>query len=244
VWTSLRVYLFGIRSKGPEHQNTEDAMPMAVQWNGNDEQVIAVLAPFGVHPSTDQIAKIRAYIRLILQWNKLTSLTSITDPMEIVARHFGESMFLKSLLPVENGRLADVGSGAGFPGLALKIANPELDVILIESNKKKAAFLSEVVRTLNLPGVDVSPVRFEEMRPKEGSFSFITARAVGGFRELLRWSRTALAHRGHLALWVGGDDTTKLSSMDGWIWSPAARVPDSQRRFILVGRPADEVSPN
>ena len=63
---------------------------------------------------------------MLLKWNNLVSLTSITDPVDIVARHFGESMFAASLLPVENGRLADVGSGAGFPGVALKILHEDL----------------------------------------------------------------------------------------------------------------------
>ncbi len=212
-------------------------LPREIQWNGSDDQIAAALSPFGIRPSGDQAAKIREYIQVLLKWNKLTSLTTITDPNEIVARHFGESMFLTSLLPVENCRLADVGSGAGFPGLALKILCPDIQIMLIESNKKKAALLSEVVRTLGLSGVEVSPMRFEDIRPEAGSINFITVRAVGGFPELLRWSRPALSQRGHIALWVGGEDATKVSSTTGWTWSPAVRIPESQRRFILVGRP-------
>ncbi len=118
-------------------------------------------------------------------------MTSIVEPAEIVSRHFGESMFLHSLLPVENGRLADVGSGAGFPGLALKILCQDLDVILIEANKKKSAFLSEVARALDLRNVEVIPERFEEIRSEPGFADFVAARALGGFPKLLRWSREA-----------------------------------------------------
>ena len=111
-----------------------------------NSQISAALAAFGIELSSDQLSRIRDYISILLRWNKLLSLTSITDQIEIVSRHFGESMFASSVLPLENCRLADVGSGAGFPGLALKILIPSLFVTLIESNKKKSAFLSEVVR--------------------------------------------------------------------------------------------------
>ena len=200
------------------------------------EQVLAALAPFGVQSSDDQIAKVQAYVRLLLKWNRLTSLTSITDPAEIVSRHFGESMYAATLLPVENGRLVDIGTGAGFPGLALKILKPDLHVVLIESNKKKSAFLAEVVRTLELTEVEILTERFEEIRPEQDFANFITARAVGGFPALLRWSRSALARRGHLMLWVGGEDITSITNSKGWIWNPPARIPESQRRFILIGR--------
>ncbi len=216
-------------------------MTKRLHWDGRNDQIEAALSPFGVHPSSEQIARVREYVQILLKWNKSISLTSITDPEQIVERHFGESIFLKTLLPVENCRLADVGSGAGFPGLAIKIFCPDAHVSLVESNKKKAAFLSEVIRTLGLADVAVLPMRYEDIRPEEASLDLIAARAVGGFPEFLAWSRRALAHRGHVALWVGGEDTTKISSTQGWIWSPAAHIPESQRRFILIGRPFDQI---
>ncbi len=203
----------------------------------SDNQIAAVVLPYGIQLFDDQASKIRAYIGILLKWNKLISLTAIVDPSEIVSRHFGESMFLTSILPVENCRLADVGSGAGFPGLALKILCQNLHVILIESNTKKCAFLSEVIRSLDLGEVEVVPQRFEEIRPGSRIANIVTARAVGGFPALLIWSKTVLAPRGHIALWVGGEDTTKISSTAGWTWQPAIRLPESQRRFILIGRP-------
>jgi 16S rRNA (guanine527-N7)-methyltransferase len=140
-------------------------------------------------------------------------------------------------MPVEKSKLADVGSGAGFPGLAMKIICPSLRVILIESNKKKCAFLSEVARALEMTDVEVSPVRFEERMVASGFAEIIAARALGGYPELLRWARSGLAPRGHIMLWVGGEDVTKISKTADWIWQPAARIPESQRRFILIGRP-------
>jgi 16S rRNA (guanine527-N7)-methyltransferase len=203
-----------------------------------NSQISAALAAFGIELSSDQLSRIRDYISILLRWNKLLSLTSITDQIEIVSRHFGESMFASSVLPLENCRLADVGSGAGFPGLALKILIPSLFVTLIESNKKKSAFLSEVVRALDLKGVEVLPIRFEESRAVAGSYEIVCARALGGFPELLRWAKKVLPERGHLVLWLGGEDTTRITSVSGWIWNPAVRIPESQRRFVLTGRPS------
>lgn len=207
----------------------------------SDAQVVDLLGPFGIHPTPDQIHKIRGYVSLLLKWNRSISLTTVVDPAEIVSRHFGESMFAISLLPVENCRLADVGSGAGFPGLPLKIASDSLKLTLIESNKKKCAFLSEIVRSLALIDVDVSSQRFEEIRAESGFANIVTARAVGDFSALLRWSESALPPRGHIVLWIGGEDATIVSSSPGWIWQSPVRIPESQRRFILIGRPAPQI---
>lgn len=214
-------------------------MPAASHIALKDREIREALAPFSIHPGDDQIGKIRDYVQLLLKWNRSISLTAVKDPIEIVARHFGESMFASKLLPVENCRLADVGTGAGFPGLALKIACPTIHVMLIESNKKKCAFLSEVVRTLGIADVEVRPERFEQIRPEAIEANLITSRAVGEFKQLLRWLTNALARRGHLMLWVGAEDSTRISSTADWTWQPPVRIPDSQRRFILIGRPID-----
>jgi 16S rRNA (guanine527-N7)-methyltransferase len=203
-----------------------------------NELIVSTLLPFQIQLSAGQIAKIQEYIRLLLKWNQSVSLTSVVDPVEILARHFGESMFICYLLPLEKCRLADIGSGGGFPGLALKIACPELRLTLIESNKKKCAFLSEVVRALDLENVEVMPIRFEEARVAPDFAEVVTVRAVGGFSGILRWAKTALSRRGHAMLWLGGEDSTKVSSTPGWIWRPAVKIPESQRRFVLIGRPS------
>lgn len=217
-------------------------MPPPAPIEIRSRQVCEALAPFAISPTDDQIARIRAYTALLMRWNRSISLTSITDPVEIVGRHFGESIFASKLLPVENCRLADVGTGAGFPGLALKIANPRIQVTLIESNKKKCAFLSEVIRVLGFTGVDILPERFEQLRPESIQANIVSARAVGEFKQLLRWSSKALVRRGHIALWLGAEDSTRIARTPGWTWQPAVRIPDSQRRFVLIGRPIDETS--
>ena len=106
------------------------------------------LGEFKIEATKEQIASIQRYMSLLLAWNEKINLTAIRDPLEMLYRHFCESMYAGVAVPLRAGRLADVGSGGGFPGLALKIIRPELQVFLIESNVKKATFLAEVVRDL------------------------------------------------------------------------------------------------
>jgi 16S rRNA (guanine527-N7)-methyltransferase len=214
-------------------------MPAPIPMEVSTRQICEGLAPFAILPTEQEIAKIRAYILLLERWNRSVSLTTVTDPAEIVGRHFGESMYAAKLLPVENCRLADVGTGAGFPGLALKIASPGIHITLIESNQKKCAFLSEVARSLEFTDVEILAERFEQIRPETIQANIVTCRAVGEFKQLLRWSANALVRRGHLVLWVGAEDATRIASKSGWTWLPATRIPDSQRRFILIGRPIE-----
>src|SRR5436309_10523733 len=93
-----------------------------------------VLAEFQLTVNERQISQIQQYMKILLAWNDKVNLTAIRDPLEILHRHFCESMFAGISVPIERGRLADAGSGGGFPGLPLKIMRPGLQVVLIESN--------------------------------------------------------------------------------------------------------------
>ena len=108
------------------------------------------LGEFQLTANKQQVHCIQQYMGMLLKWNEAVNLTAIRDPLEILYRHFCESMFATTVVSLDNGRLADVGSGGGFPGLPLKILRPELEVFLVESNVKKATFLAEVVRDLEV----------------------------------------------------------------------------------------------
>src|ERR1700751_4883199 len=111
---------------------------------------------FKLSLSDSQVEQIQQYTKILWTWNDKVNLTAIRDPLEVLYRHFCESMFGSTLVPVENCRLADVGSGGGFPGIPLKIIRPALHVFLVESNVKKSTFLAEVVGEVVLtvnPGV-------------------------------------------------------------------------------------------
>jgi 16S rRNA (guanine527-N7)-methyltransferase len=115
------------------------------------------------------------YLELIVKWNARLNLTAIRTPEEIVRRHFGESLFVGAHLG-GCGTLLDFGSGAGFPGVPIQLLRPEVQVTLAESHGKKAAFLHEVVRSLNLP-TEVWAGRVEAM-PAARRFDAVALRAV------------------------------------------------------------------
>jgi 16S rRNA (guanine527-N7)-methyltransferase len=203
------------------------------------EEIAHGLSPYVAKAVSDgQLVSIASYLALLKKWNQTISLTSIEEDAEIVARHFGESMFAGSLLPMERGRLADVGSGAGFPGLPLKIAFPELQVTLVEPNIKKCAFLREVQATLGLSGLKIVRSRYEDFEAPPTSFDFVCSRALGGYKRLLQWCRGVLKARGHVILWLGTEDSNLLTKTKGWNWELPVSIPESRRRVVLAGRPS------
>jgi 16S rRNA (guanine527-N7)-methyltransferase len=202
-------------------------------------EIARTLKPFVKNPLSDaQLTSISKYLALLKKWSQIVPLTSIEDDTEIVARHFGEIMFAASVLSIDRGRLADVGSGAGFPGIPLKIAFPELQITLIEPNLKKCAFLREVQAALGLSSVDLIRSRYENVPAGTGHFDFICSRALGGYGRLLQWSKGMLQLEGHIALWLGTEDSNLVARTKGWTWNLPVKIPESRRRVILSGRPA------
>lgn len=203
----------------------------------SDAQLAAALKPYGVCLTPELADPIRKYIHFLLLWNQKINLTAIRNPLEIVERHFGESLFALRAVPILQGRLADVGSGAGFPGMILKIGCPSLQVTLIEVNAKKVAFLSELRRQLGLSGVEIFRERFERIGGQLPRLDFITARAVGKFGDFLRWARDSLGPEGKVVLWLGADDAGRLQRTTDWVWQEPIQMPRSERRVLLVGLP-------
>ena len=191
------------------------------------------LAPFGVEVDDRLAAQVSRYMETLLFWNQKVNLTAVTEPREILTRHFGESMFGAQFLSRPEGVLGDVGSGAGFPGLALKLASPALHLKLIEPTIKKAVFLSEVVRALELNGVEVVKERTERIRGLGADV--VTARAVGELAGLLGWARDAVFEGGQVLLWLGAEDAERARGTAGWEWAGPAAIPLSGQRVVLSG---------
>jgi 16S rRNA (guanine527-N7)-methyltransferase len=196
------------------------------------------IAPFHPQLSTLQIEQVQKYIALLLLWNQKISLTSIENPEELVSRHFGESFFGAKFIENVGCRLADVGSGAGFPGLALKIVLPDLQVFLIEQDTRKATFLNEVIRALNLPDSKVLRAHYEALAPEVSNFDAIVARAIGDHKALLKWAVPRLNESGHAVLWIGAEDAARLSELPTWKWRLPLTLPNSKNRVLLSGVPA------
>lgn len=217
----------------------------------SEASVHELLEPFGVSLSGLQVAQILAYLELLLRWNRRINLTAIRSPEECVTRHFGESLFLARVVRV-GGRLLDIGSGAGFPGLALKIVAPDLVLTLLEPVAKKRAFLKEASRVCGMTGVEVLGQRLDTLA--EGGtltrFDLATARAVGDFGTLIPDAVKCLKPNGKLCLWLGTGQTGAIrSGAVGITWDEPVAIPLSRQRVILIGtrhgsRPAPETSPH
>lgn len=144
-------------------------------------------------PTAGQLEQMEAHFRLLLRWNEKLNLTRITDLPEAVTRHYAESAFLAANLPDEAGlRIADIGSGGGFPGVPLAILRPDARVDLVESRTRKAAFLREA--TADLPNCRVLAQRAQELA---GPYDWLVSRAVTPTEVL------ALRISAHVALLVG-----------------------------------------
>src|SRR5437763_9247603 len=147
------------------------------------DEISGLLRPF-VELSEKQLADTLIYINLLLKWNSRVNLTAVRIPKEILRRHFGESFFAARCLLSGHGATAviDLGSGAGLPGLPMAMLAPQTQVTLIEAQSKKAVFLSEVIRTLNLSNARVFSQR-AEIYP--ATAQLVTMRAVEKFEAIM-----------------------------------------------------------
>jgi 16S rRNA (guanine527-N7)-methyltransferase len=194
--------------------------------------------------SPSQLAHISTYVDLLIHWNSRINLTAIRDGEEIVTRHFGESLFAaRHLFPgvslVSAGMeglvgLADLGSGAGFPGIPIKLWAPGIALTLVESSHKKATFLREVVRSLSLENVEIQNTRAEAITQ---TYDIVSLRAMERFADALRVAARLAAPHGRLALLIGSSQLIGAhSTLPQVIWQPPVPVPQSRSRVLLIGK--------
>lgn len=158
----------------------------------------AALEKLEIELSDTQIEQFSTYTDLLLEWNEKVNLTSIVDPQEIVIKHFLDSLTLGKF--VQGGRLADIGTGAGFPGIPLKILHPGLELYLVDSLAKRLDFLNMVIETLSLDLVQTVHARAEDfardIKYRE-SFDCVTSRAVARLPILLEYAVPLLKVNAH-----------------------------------------------
>ena len=153
-------------------------------------QVIAQCAPFGIEPDKVALERLDRYAELLVEWNGRMNLTGITDPQGIVTRHFADSAsFFAAVSPQTGAKVIDVGSGAGFPGMVLKILRPDLRVTLLDATNKRIGFLSAVAEDLGLD-IEALHSRAEDAASKpqyRAAYDYSTARAVAELRLLAEY---------------------------------------------------------
>lgn len=196
-----------------------------------------------------QIRNISTYIDLLVKWNAHINLTAVRTPEEIVTRHFGESIFAaRHLFPEERStgidpssrppasapHVIDLGSGAGFPGLPIKIWAIRVHLTLIEANQKKGTFLREAIRSLKLTGADVFSGRAEVFPGPKAAL--VTLRAVERLELILPVAARLVGSDGRMAILVGEAQVRGIREMlPGLQWAEPARLPLSTNRVLIIG---------
>ena len=173
--------------------------------------------------------QLAVYLDLLLKWNARINLTAIRDPEEIVRRHFGEGLFVGLHLGMCK-TLLDFGSGAGFPGVPIQLLRPDVQVTLAESRTRKAAFLKELVRTLDLP-TEIWPSRVETMPPSR-KFDAVALRAVDDMESAVHEASTRASSRMLVASTTSSPVWSKLTTQ--FAFDKPIPLPESQNGVLLI----------
>lgn len=156
----------------------------------NQNKFVEELSLLGINVTKDKLDKLEKYYNLLIEYNKVMNLTGITDHDEVYLKHFYDSLTLAKAVDLNNYKtLCDIGTGAGFPGIVLKIFYPNLKITLIDSLNKRIMFLNKVIEELGLEGITAIHSRIEDYGTKNRDlFDIVTARAVAPLNILLEYS--------------------------------------------------------
>jgi len=176
---------------------------------------------FGIELDDNQVEQFFIYGKLLLEWNNKINLTAITDPEEVVTKHFLDSLvfikWLRLLYPTSRFSLADLGTGAGFPGIPIKIMEPRIRVVLIDSLAKRLSFLQEVINCLGLGNIETCHSRAEDIGRDikfREKFEITTARAVAELPILLEYTSPLLKIGGRLLAAKGLEPENEIKSAE------------------------------
>ncbi len=199
----------------------------------------------GIALTDEQINSIFIHLTELKKWNQKINLTAIKDEKDIIIKHLLDSFsFIKGFSPAPGLRLLDMGSGAGFPAIPIKIVHPELSIIMVESVKKKASFLRHIIRTLKLTECEVLDSRTEEISgPLLSACDIVTARAFSKIKAAITAGVPFLRPGGLLVLSRGPEETINEKDFAGAEVSMEKKIdftlPHSEyRRAIWVFRKA------
>jgi 16S rRNA (guanine527-N7)-methyltransferase len=207
------------------------------------DRMAELLAPYlgDAVPPSQLFAQLQVYLDLLLRWNARTNLTAVRNPEQIVTRHFGESLFAARVLrdagDFDKGTptLSDLGSGAGFPGIPIRLFAPNTHLTLIESHNKKATFLKEVIRALRLTNAETFCGRAETLGQQT---HIVTLRAVERFETVLPIAKTLVAAGGTLCLLISeAQGTIARDLLKGeYVGYSTSHLPESSTRVVLCAR--------
>ena len=175
------------------------------------EQLEQLLLKENIRMTDTMKKQLDMYMQLLIQWNEKMNLTSITKPEEIIEKHFYDSLLPFFTFSIE-GKVIDVGSGAGFPGLVWKILFPQLNMVLLEPIGKRCVFLNEVIHELSLDKIQVVNERAEEhVKEHREEYDVVTARAVANLRVLSELCAPLVKKNGQFIAMKGNHGKEELS---------------------------------
>ena len=196
-----------------------------------EAHIVELLAPYldGLGLPIGTVDQLSLYVDLLIYWNARTNLSAVRDPTQIMQRQIGESLFCARLMP-PSSTVLDFGSGAGFPGIPLQLLRADLQITLAESQGKKASFLREAVRVLQLP-CRIWAARVEDL--VSGGFDVVVMRAVDRTPRMLRVAEGQVSPAGSLVRFLAHQEG---ASMDGWEIDADLALPLSTGRVVRLRR--------
>jgi 16S rRNA (guanine527-N7)-methyltransferase len=204
----------------------------------NPRQIQQVIREGGLECSEALSAEIATYLQMLSKWNDRINLTAIQDSLEQLKTLFAESFLATTLVKDCDGAVLDVGSGAGFPGMAMGLYRRGLTMVLLEPRKKRAAFLAAVRRELGLDNVEIWSRSLQKCRPEHflDLPSTVTVRGVAGVSDLVRSARHLLKEPRQLILFISQDQSSALlSNLRQVCWHSPLPIPWNPHHEILPG---------
>ena len=171
-----------------------------------------------INLTDEQTVLFNKYFNKLISFNLHTNLTTITEETDVYYKHFYDSLTINSYILVKDGSLCDMGSGAGFPSIPLKIINPDLKITIIDSSNKRIKFLSELVSELNLSDVELVHSRIEVYgKSNQLKFDYVTARALGNLTLISELAIPMLKLNGQFIAMKGPHNQEELNSANNTI---------------------------
>lgn len=185
----------------------------------------------------DQKEQFLKYYELLIEWNKVMNLTTIINFVDVIDKHFLDSLTMVNIYSLSNERIIDIGTGAGFPGIPIKIAFPNTRIVLLDSLNKRIKFLNEVTRELGLDGIETIHGRAEDYgkdKKYREQFDISTSRAVANLTTLAEYSLPFVKTGGSFISYKSGDVTEEVISAKKAIEILGGSI-DEVRKFQLPG---------
>lgn len=180
----------------------------------NKEEFIKELNKQNITLTTKMLTQLETYYEVLIKENQKYNLTAITKKEEVYLKHFYDSLTINQIIPLTNQSICDIGTGAGFPGLVLKIVFPNLSVTLVDATEKKCKFLEYLIQKLELTNIKVINARAEiYSKTTREKYDIVTSRAVAPLKHLLEYSIPLVKVGGHYIA-MKGNITKELENID------------------------------